>query len=262
MDYVNGGGEGRYLAPLIEHFKDRDVRHLRQEDLDAAAKKLGRDKAPSTINRQIHTPFIAVMSLAAANDYCDHRSWRRPKQPEGRTDYRTPDEIEAVLTELPDTAQAICTLTVGVFSRISETLALRRRDVSGNLVTFWRDETKGGYTRTAPMPPRPAKVISGVLERPGGPDDPLFVSDRLKAEYADYRSINHILIRACKRADVRPFRVHTLRHTGATWRYAMTKDLQHIMVTGGWKSLGQVQRYVHGASADLADAAKTAGWCI
>ena len=64
------------------------------------------------------------------------------------------------------------------------------------------------------------------------------------------------------RAGVRPFRAHVLRHTGATWRYAMTKDLQHIMVTGGWRSLGQVQRYVHGASDDLAGAAKAAGWCI
>lgn len=80
IDYVDSGGEKTWLLPLLEHFQDKDIRHITQSDLDRAANELHKGVAPSTKNRRVYTPFIAIMNLAVANGHCDYRKWRRPKK--------------------------------------------------------------------------------------------------------------------------------------------------------------------------------------
>lgn len=262
VDYINAGGEELWLKPLVEHFGERDVRHLNQSDLDAAARKLHRGVADSTKRRRVHTPFIAIMNLAADNGHCDHRKWRRPKQPEGRTDWRTPDEIEKLLAELRPNMQALCTYIVACFPRVTETLDMLRRDVIGDRAIYWGESTKGGYTRHVELPERAKIAVAHAMKRDAEPDDYLWVSDLYKEPYHHYMAINQTLKRACKRAKIKHLSVHTLRHTGATWRYSVTKDLTHVMVQGGWKSLDMVQRYVHAGSDDLAKKVTSGNWCI
>lgn len=38
---------------------------------------------------------------------------------------------------------------------------------------------------------------------------------------------------------------HDLRHTAATWHYALHRDLLRLQAFGGWSSVGQVQVYAH-----------------
>ncbi|MDB5380383.1 MAG: integrase, partial [Rhodospirillales bacterium] len=38
---------------------------------------------------------------------------------------------------------------------------------------------------------------------------------------------------------------HDLRHTWASWQYAIHKDPLRLMVTGGWSSMTMIQRYTH-----------------
>jgi integrase len=38
---------------------------------------------------------------------------------------------------------------------------------------------------------------------------------------------------------------HVLRHTWATWHYAVNKDLLLLKREGGWASVAQVERYAH-----------------
>ncbi|MHA7899623.1 MAG: tyrosine-type recombinase/integrase [Henriciella sp.] len=264
QDYIKAGGETLHLEPLVRHFKDRDVRTLRQRDLNEIADKLKRNRSMSTVNRQVHTPFIAIMRLAAENDYCDARIWRRPSQPEGRLDWRTPEDMDLLIDVCRPNFAALITFILGCFPRVGETLVLQRRDVAPGMsrVTFVGDNTKGGYTRSGPVPPRAQEAIERMMAFNRPADRELFLNDRKAQPYASHYSINSNLARACERAKIPKLTVHTLRHTGATWRYAMTKDLHHLMTVGGWRSLSMVQRYVHAGSDELAAAAVERGWGI
>jgi integrase len=53
-------------------------------------------------------------------------------------------------------------------------------------------------------------------------------------------------------------RPHDLRHVGATWHYAVHRDLLALQMAGGWESLSQVQIYTHLLPA--AHAAEVAEW--
>jgi integrase len=51
---------------------------------------------------------------------------------------------------------------------------------------------------------------------------------------------------ALKRSGITtPITPHGLRHTWATWHYAINRDLLALKVDGGWSSVTLVERYAH-----------------
>jgi integrase len=50
---------------------------------------------------------------------------------------------------------------------------------------------------------------------------------------------------ARKRAGIRDFRFHDLRHTAASQMYMSGLDIKFIKEIGGWKTLQMVDRYSH-----------------
>lgn len=57
---------------------------------------------------------------------------------------------------------------------------------------------------------------------------------------------------ACRRAQLRELTPHDLRHTWATWFYALTKDPLLLKAEGGWATLAMVERYAHLMPSGLA----------
>lgn len=53
---------------------------------------------------------------------------------------------------------------------------------------------------------------------------------------------------------------HVLRHTWATWAYAVTRDLTFLMGQGGWASEKLALRYIHGGSDDIRAEVLDHGW--
>lgn len=61
--------------------------------------------------------------------------------------------------------------------------------------------------------------------------------------------------KALKRADIKHFRLHDLRHTWAGWHVMARTPLYDLMTLGGWKTMDCVRRYAHLAPEHLASAA-------
>ncbi len=258
-DYMLGQGDGEFLKPIIEEFGLRSVRDLKQADIDALAVKLYPNAQNSTRNRKVYTPFIAVMKYAANDGRREDRRWRRPEQPQGRTDWRTPDEMEKILEKLAPRARALATFYLGTFCRATEAISLTWRDVSpaAQRATFW--ETKGGYARHVDLIPRVRDCLPQRAQDDGAA---VFLTDRDGTPWHGYDAMNLALKRACKAAGARPLSCHTLRHTGATWRYALTRDVTELMKVGGWKSPDMVFRYVHAGTDDLAAMLRQHNWAF
>lgn len=58
--------------------------------------------------------------------------------------------------------------------------------------------------------------------------------------------------KALKRASIRDFRWHDLRHTWASWHVQRGTPLQVLKELGGWETLEMVQRYAHLSADHLA----------
>lgn len=251
--YLRGGGSRTGLTRLIHRFGLTRLADIGQSDLDAFAVQALPNGAPSYRRRHVYTPFVAVWNWAVDAQLAEPRAWRKPAEPKGRTDWRTPAEIEKLLAECGPNLRRIVTFYVGTGARASEAIGLEWQDVSpaAHKAALW--ETKGGYARSLPLCDR---VRFALPQRGEG----VVFRNEAGAPWHAYDAVNLGLKRAAKRAKLRPLSCHVLRHTWATWRHALSPNLVELMTYGGWKSADMVMRYAHLGSDDLAAEVLAHGW--
>jgi integrase len=246
--------------PRSEHTKDYvrrilvalgDIK-LDQVDQDAATRlrrtMLPPTARPSTYLREVVTPLRAILRHAAERGWCDAPHIRAPKTPAGRTRYLLPDQIERLIAVAAPHLRPLLTFLVGTGARMAEAVYLDWRDVDlgGARAIFWADQTKGGKRRNATLPPRVVAALANLPHREG----PVFRSDK-GAPYADRRGAYGGQIKngwkgALRRAGLDPeLTPHDLRHTWASWQYALDRDLVRLKEEGGWSSVLLVERYAH-----------------
>jgi integrase len=128
---------------------------------------------------------------------------------------------------------------------MAEAIELEWRDVdlTGARVIFWR--TKSGEPRRAFLPPAVVAALVSLPDRDGR------VFRWKGGDYADRgrQMGGHIKTAwkgAIRRAGLDPaVTPHDLRHTWASWHYAVNRDLLALKVEGGWSSVTLVERYAH-----------------
>jgi len=86
---------------------------------------------------------------------------------------------------------------------------------------------------------------------------------RTKDEQSQARTALRQMVETVRvRTQTPKLHLHALRHTWATWAYAVTRDINFVMEQGGWASEKLALRYIHGATPDLARRVKAHGWEI
>lgn len=257
IGYLDSGGSPRFLDKVIAAFGDTPVREIGQADLDRAARQAYPTAKPSTLNRQFYTPFAAVMAWAIDEGWRPPRKWRRPEQPEGRVDWRTPQEMEAFILAAPWHVARNVIIYLGSIMRASEGVNLDRADTApdGSQITLW--DTKGGYPRKVEVLARAAPLVAEVQAGPI-----IRTDDPYHPGYHAYDAVNQSIERVCDRHGLPRFSLHVLRHTGATWRLALDSDIPRLMANGGWKSVAMAMRYAHVSTRGLADDLEKFGWHI
>jgi integrase len=246
--------------PRSEHTKDYvrrmlvglgDVK-LAQVDQDAATRlrrtMLPANARPATYLREVVTPLRAILRHAAECGWCDAPHIAAPKATSGRTAYLLPAEVERVIAAAARHLQPLLIFLVGTGARMAEAVYLDWRDVDllGGRAIFWADQTKSGKRRNAVLPPRVVAALANLPHREG----PVFVSDKGRP-YADRRGSYGGQIKkgwkgALRRAGLdRELTPHDLRHTWASWQYALNHDLVRLKSEGGWSSVLLVERYAH-----------------
>lgn len=218
---------------------DQDVAaRLKNEMLRAGA-------GPATYTREVIVPLRALMLHAHKRGWCAPPQFAVPRQPQGRTRFFTPDEVERLIAASAEHIRPLILFLVGTGARMSEALELEWRDVDlvGRRVIFWR--TKSGNRRVATLPPR---IVMQLARMPK--DGEVFRSS-LGRPYASRPGQSGGQIKtawrgAIRRAGLDPeLTPHDLRHTWATWHYALHKDLLALKEAGGWSSVALVERYAH-----------------
>jgi integrase len=244
VSYMDGGGEARFVQPLLDHFKSTPLSQIRQAEVEACARKLYPGLKPATVNRMVFTPVSAIITHAAKRGLADRPAFSRPKQPRGRVRWVTYEEADALIDACSLHLKPIVAFLFYTGCRVSEALELDWRDVDLRRAHAAFLDTKNNERRGVYLHPRAFAAIANLRHREGNvfrrPDGKPY-----EPKDGEGGQIKTAFKGACRRAGITNFHPHDCRHTWATWHYAANRDLRALMEFGGWKTMTMVQRYTH-----------------
>lgn len=257
-------GDKARLGRILRALGTTSLAAIDQAAIDQVRRRvLTADASPSTVRRGIVTPIRAVMRHAWRRGWCDPPAFEIPREPEGRTRYLLPEEADRLVAAAAPHLRPLLIFLVGTGARLSEALDLQWRDLDlgiefkGARAIFW--QTKSGRRRIAEVPPRIALALAALPwrdgavfrwetkrkgEARGGQAKRIMAyADRGRAGGGQIKSgWRGAVTRAGLDFELSP---HDLRHSWASWRYALDHDLLALKREGGWASVGQVERYAH-----------------
>jgi integrase len=235
----------RRLYHLMRAIGDLPLSKINQEVVNRAKISMGITN-PSTAKRGVITPLRAVLMQAHRLGWCDVPHFEIPREPAGRTRFLLPHEAEQLIDAASPHLKHLLTFLLCTGARMAEALELDWRDVDGQRAIFWR--TKGGFRRIATLPPRASQSLHlASLRENGG----AVFRTQFGLPYADRGRQGGGQIKTAWKATLRrsgldpELTPHDLRHTWASWHYAVNKDLLALKVGGGWSSVMLVERYAH-----------------
>ncbi|NKX75010.1 tyrosine-type recombinase/integrase [Rhodobacteraceae bacterium R_SAG3] len=272
LNYMNAGGEARFLAPILRHFgPNTKLSEIDNATVSTAAESLYPTAQPATVNRQLITPISAILAMAAEDGLCTPVKLRRRKVTTQKTRWLTPEEFEALAKEMTPHLTQIVGFMIGTGARVSETLNLQASTLYLSTGQAMLNKTKNGHPRMVRFPARAAHMMQ-VRELPT--IGSVFTTDHGKRYETgrilangkrDGASIKTAFNRARDAAGLDstgPDKVtpHTIRHTWATWHYAQNRDFGALLDLGGWSSADVANIYRKIAPDDLAGRLLQHGW--
>ncbi|MFN3169252.1 MAG: tyrosine-type recombinase/integrase [Hyphomicrobiales bacterium] len=260
-DYVDHGGEARFLPRLLEHFQLIPLGDIDQATMARARNALYPAASDATVRRQLYTPIKAIINLAKDD------TLKAPTGDNARTEWLWPDQVERLIQAATQNRNpmlaAMVTGLVGAGFRPNELFLIdghKHLQLQNSFVRLPR--SKNGDAREVHLISRVVAAWS-LLPTVGQPG-PLF--RRMDGQAYQERTGRGGQIRnpfkwCAEQAGLDPSIItpYTLRHTWATWFYATTLNTRMLKQQGGWRS-SQWERYTKIAPANLAYEIQRFGW--
>jgi integrase len=262
-----------HVRRLVDRFGVTMLAKLNnQEAADRAVDSIvGPAAAPATKNRVVLTPLLAILHHAADRQWCEPPRIKKRKVPKSETPFLMPADALRLVENAAPHLQPLLTFLLCTGARLTEALDLLWDDVhlQESKVVFRAVKSQRGRERdrVARLTPAAIATLAGLPQKTGKVfrrDDGEPYVDRERKEGGQ---IKRAWATACRRAGLlqpvyddagngigaRPsVTPHDLRHTWASWFYAVTKDPLLLKDEGGWADLKMVERYAHLMPAELA----------
>ncbi len=250
---------------LIDYFGPDRPLHvvITQDAADAAVRAmLGIYAAPGGKRRAVYAPLTAILNHAHARGWCDKPGFQMPALPRGKTRWLTPAEALRLVDAAAPHLRPLLLFILCTGARLSEALYLDWADVDLPAAkAVFRDvkaRTGHEHDRAAALPEAAVLLLANL---PGekveiAPGEFTYIKRGAVfrtddgSPYADTGrqfggQIKTGFRTARVRAQLRDLSPHDLRHTFASYLYALTKDLLLVKHEGGWQSTAMVERYSH-----------------
>ena len=275
VSYMQAKQQAEYLEPIIEQIGDVPLLEITQSHIDAVAVKLYPHGKPSSRNRTVYTPVMAVMNHAGVMGVRTpdggRKKLERPKGAfeTGRTEWLrplTPEQVTALLSAAKarsarlalkaeatpsqwrwqaqqfavsaDRFAVLLLFYVATGARRAEALRIRPEDVHlDDLEPYCIcGKTKNGKPRAMHLPPL---LVEELRRMPWG-------KERVFSMQRSGR-LNGYLREVAEAAGVNihpSIAFHIFRYTYANWmREYAGLDTSALVATGAWKSHSAARRY-------------------
>jgi integrase len=269
--YMKTGGSSRFLAPILNEIGLRPVASIDQETILSLAEKLYPTATPSTLNRQLWTPVLAVANHAARRGKCPPIMLERPRGHDAlpRVDSSTlPDRewFDAVMPVMSPTTRAV-TLVITLHGlRIGEAVARRMTDLDQTRWTLMIPDTKTGEPFFLHMCEPVINAIREMLAYRKSREARSAAKGRnpLKTEWlfgtGSRENVARDIRNACDKAGAKRFGTHRIgRHSFAHRVLQKGRSLPFLREAGRWATLSAVQRYAHLERSEVQESVREIG---
>jgi integrase len=248
LKYLKLGKDQRFIAKLVEYFKETSLSLIDQDAIDKAADELYPLASPATKNRQVYTPICSILMKSKIKLNLD-----RPEGANGerRLFWMTPDQVGRLVGKASERdAEFGLFLTFLFYTgvRLSEALDAQLNEL--NLQEGWLRilDTKNGDPRLVYLPPT---LVAELASHPRGLDrqGKLF-------RFTKNGRLYQWLDAACQASGViipEGVAFHAFRHTwAASMRRYAGLDTTGLVATGAWKSRQAAAFYEHAVQSEEA----------
>ena len=245
----------RWLNEHLQNIRLDEINKTMIDRIKQAKKQTG--VSNSTVNRVL--AILRSILTRAQSDW----EWldsvpgiRLLPEPLGRVRWLTHDEATHLLKELPGHLQAMMRFTLATGLRESNVTKLEWRQIDLQRRCAWihADQAKGKKAIAVPLNDDALTVIRSQI---GKHNVRVFTFKGKTVNDASTKSWRNAL----KRAGIKDFRWHDLRHTWASWHIQNGTPLHILKELGGWADLSMVLRYAHLSSRHLEEYAENSKSC-
>ena len=246
-----------HLRWVHQYLFDKKLEDISKDLLDqikSAKKETGVSNA--TVNRLLAV-IRAILNRAKNEwEWIDSVPYiRLLPEPKKRIRWLSQNEASRLVKELPDHLALMMRFTLSTGLRESNVTNLQWSQIDMQRRCAWvhADQAKA------------RKAIAIPLN-----DDSMDIIERLKGQHKTHvftykgepvlRANKHAWRNALKRAGIKEFRWHDLRHTWAGWHVQNGTPLNVLQELGGWSEPTMVQRYAHLSPDHLAEYAGNASF--
>jgi integrase len=236
-----------YLRYLDKHLRDLKLDEIDRAIVDSIrmAKKATGVKN-GTVNRTL-TVLRAILNAAKDWEWLDVvPSVKLIPDNVVRIRWITKEEVSRLLVELPEHLNAMTRFSLATGLRASNVTGLQWSQVDMKRRCAWihADEAKGKKAIAVPLNDDALLVIR---EQIGKHLTHVFTYKGNPVSVANTKAWRNAL----KRADIKDFRFHDLRHTWASWHRMNGTPLDALKELGAWSDIEMVLRYAHLSSEHL-----------
>lgn len=253
------------LTRLTRHFADTPLDRIDQDAVDQARDAVLRPgAAAATVTRNLIVPVRAVLEHAAWKGWGPAPRIRGPEIGESTPAPLLPPAVERMIAAARPGFAELLIWFAGTGSRVGETLLLDwpQVDLAAARAIHLAEKTKAGKRRVVTLPPAVVAALAGMPHREGRVfrrqdgqpyRDSDFGGGQIRTPWATVCQAAGVPGRwqtwtaneKPKRRWVPEQTPHDMRHTWASWHYALHRDLLRLRDEGGWATTGQVECYAH-----------------
>lgn len=172
------------------------------------------------------------------------------KENEGRVRFITPEQVQALMQELPAHQRDMVLFALQTGLRQSNVVKLEWLQINLEQGHMWVNAAESKNRKPISVPLN-REALAALHRQLGKHPERVFT-------YAGKPIANantHAWKNALKRAGIEDFRWHDLRHTWASWHRMQGTPTHELQQLGGWKTSAMVERYAHLAPDHLANTA-------
>jgi integrase/recombinase XerD len=253
------GARTRYISSakaLHPQFKDLYLDQIGRGQLaDFISARRGEGVTTATIRRDLAC-LSSMLGRACEWNWIDVNpvrafSKRGLKEAAPRIRFLSRDEFAQLHAAAAAHLRPMLRIAVGTGLRLEEMLSLRWVQVSLARQEITLTETKTGTPRVVPIP---GTLLGTFSELPRHIREPWVF---WHGDGRRFTTIKTAFLAACRRAGIKDFRWHDLRHTFASWAVQDGMDLYRLSRLLGHKTMQMTARYAHLQTADLHEAVGT-----